>query len=93
MLPAQRTNFSTRQFTQPQLLAVLCLMRYEDWTFGETEVWFSEHSELRAQGEVALRTTRCGTNWRIGVKPGAARRSSRIVEKWSRISVTHFVTA
>jgi hypothetical protein len=27
VLPAQRTKFSKRQFTQPQLLAVLCLMR------------------------------------------------------------------
>lgn len=49
-LPAQRAKFSKRQFTQPQLLTVLCLMRYEDGTFGETEVWFSEHSELRAGG-------------------------------------------
>jgi hypothetical protein len=44
-LPAQRIKFSKRQFTQPQLLAVLYLMHYEDWTFGETEVWFSEHPE------------------------------------------------
>jgi hypothetical protein len=29
-LPAYRSKFSKRQFTQPQLLAVLCLMRYED---------------------------------------------------------------
>lgn len=47
VLPAQRTRFSKRQFTQPQLLAVLCLMRYEDWTFREAEVRLSEHSELR----------------------------------------------
>jgi hypothetical protein len=26
---------------------VLCLMRYEDWTFREAEVCLSEHSELR----------------------------------------------
>jgi hypothetical protein len=30
VLPAQRTKFSKRQYTQPQLLSVLCLMRYED---------------------------------------------------------------
>jgi hypothetical protein len=41
VLPAQRAKFSKRQLTQPQLLAVLCLMRYEDWTFREAEVWFS----------------------------------------------------
>ncbi len=32
---------------QPQLLAILCLMRYEDWTFREAEVRLSEHRELR----------------------------------------------
>ena len=41
VLPAQRTKFSKRQFTQPQLLAVLRLMRYEDWTFREAEVRLS----------------------------------------------------
>jgi hypothetical protein len=39
---------SKRQFTQPQLLAVLCLMRDEDWTFREAEVRLSEHSRLRS---------------------------------------------
>ena len=48
VLPAQRTKFSKRLFTQPQLLAVLCLMRYEDWTFREAEVRLSEHAELRS---------------------------------------------
>ena len=48
VLPAQRTKFSKRQFTQPQLLAVLCLMRYEDWTFREAEVRLGEHAELRS---------------------------------------------
>jgi IS5 family transposase len=48
VLPAQRTKFSKRRFTQPQLLAVLCLMRYEDWTFREAEVRLSEHAELRS---------------------------------------------
>src|SRR5882762_4652064 len=38
VLPPYRTRFSKHQFTQPQLLAVLCLMRYEDWTFREAEV-------------------------------------------------------
>lgn len=48
VLPAQQTKFSKRQFSQPQLLAVLCLMRYEDWTFREAEVRLGEHSELRS---------------------------------------------
>jgi hypothetical protein len=47
-LPRYRTAFSKHQFTQPQLLAVLCLMRYEDWTFREAEVRLSEHVELRS---------------------------------------------
>jgi DDE family transposase/transposase-like protein DUF772 len=46
-LPAYRSKFSKRQFTQPPLLAVLCLMRYEDWTFREAEVRLAEHRELR----------------------------------------------
>ena len=48
VLRLHRTKFSKRQFTQPQLLAVLCLMRYEDWTFREAEVRLSEHAELRS---------------------------------------------
>src|SRR6202043_3913100 len=39
---------SKHQFTQPQLLAILCLMCYEDWTFREAEVRLREHAELRA---------------------------------------------
>jgi hypothetical protein len=27
-LPAHRSKFSKRQFSQPQMLAILCLMRY-----------------------------------------------------------------
>lgn len=47
VLPRYRSRFSKRQFTQPQLLAILCLMRYEDWTFREAEVRLGEHRELR----------------------------------------------
>jgi IS5 family transposase len=46
-VPRYRTCFSKHQFSQPQLLAILCLMRYEDWTFREAEVRLSEHRELR----------------------------------------------
>src|SRR5712672_1271164 len=48
VLPRYRSRFSKHQFNQPQLLAVLCLMRYEDWTFREAEVRLGEHQELRA---------------------------------------------
>ena len=48
VLSDYRTKFSKRTFTQPQLLAVLCLMRYEDWTLRKTEVRLAEHGELRS---------------------------------------------
>jgi Transposase domain (DUF772)/Transposase DDE domain len=47
-VPAYRSKFSQHRFTQPQLLAILCLMCYEDWTFREAEVRLAEHGELRA---------------------------------------------
>src|SRR6202008_1776836 len=47
VLPRYRSRFSKHQFTQPQLMAILCLMRYEDWTFREAEVRLAEHRELR----------------------------------------------
>ena len=46
-VPRYRTAFSKQQFTQPQLLAILCLMRYEDWTYREAEVRLAEHTPLR----------------------------------------------
>jgi IS5 family transposase len=48
VLPDYRTKFSKRTFTQPQLLAVACLMRYEDWTLRKAEVRLAEHGELRS---------------------------------------------
>ena len=48
VLPSQRTKFSKRQFTRLQLISVLCLMRYEDWTFRKAEVGLSEHVELQS---------------------------------------------
>ncbi len=47
VLPNYRTKFSKHTFAQPQLLAVVCLMRYEDWTLRKTEVRLAEHGELR----------------------------------------------
>ena len=47
VLPRYRSRFSKRLFNQPQLLAILCLMRYEDWTFREAEVRLGQHRELR----------------------------------------------
>src|SRR5260370_29747805 len=53
VLPPYRTRFSKHQFTHPQLLAVLCLMRYADWTFREAEGRLRGHHELRAGLELA----------------------------------------
>ena len=47
VLPYYRSRFSKRTFTQPRLLAILCLMRYEDWTLRKAEVRLAEHGELR----------------------------------------------
>lgn len=47
VLPAYSHRFSPQRFTQPQLLAVLCLMRYEEWTFRAAEIRLAEHGELR----------------------------------------------
>lgn len=47
VMPSYRSKYSKHTFTQPQLLAILCLMRYEDWTFREAEVRLREHVELR----------------------------------------------
>ena len=45
--PALPKPFQQAPIHQPQLLAILCLMRYEDWTFREAEVRLGEHRELR----------------------------------------------
>lgn len=47
-VPAYKSKYSKRIFAQPQLLAVLCLMRYDDWTFREAKIRLAEHAELRA---------------------------------------------
>jgi hypothetical protein len=48
VLPSYRSKYSKHLFTQPALLAILCLMHSEDWTFCEVEVRLGEHQELRA---------------------------------------------
>src|SRR5580698_4913368 len=55
VLPRYRSRFSKHQFTQIQLLAIFCLMRYEDWTSREAEVRLGELCELRqALGQVSV---------------------------------------
>jgi hypothetical protein len=48
ILPSYHSRFSKYQFTPPQLVAILCLMRYQDWTFREAEIRLRENSDLRA---------------------------------------------
>lgn len=51
VLRAYRTRFSKHQFTQFQLLAIFCLIRYDDWTFCERDVRLNERRDLcRALG-------------------------------------------
>lgn len=45
VMPAYRNKYSKHTFTQPQLLVILCLMRCEDRTFRETELWLHEYLE------------------------------------------------
>ena len=56
-LPAYRSTCSKRRFQPPQLLAIRCLMRDEDWTFRDAEVRLTEHTERRA----ALGCSTCPT--------------------------------
>jgi hypothetical protein len=46
VLPTYRSKYSKHLFTQPSLLAIPCLLRYEDWTFREAEARLAEHQEL-----------------------------------------------
>jgi hypothetical protein len=48
VLPPYGSKYSKHTFTQPQLMTILCLMRFEDWTFREAEVRLAEHSDLKA---------------------------------------------
>lgn len=46
VLPPFGSRFPPHRFTQPQLLAVLCRMRFEGWTYGEACVRLAEHREM-----------------------------------------------
>src|SRR5215210_2660983 len=47
VVPPYGSKFSKHTFSQPQLMTILCLVRFEDWTFREAEVRLAEHSDLR----------------------------------------------
>ena len=48
VLPAYRSTCSQRRVQPPQLLAILCLMRDEDWTFRDATGRPAEHVAPRA---------------------------------------------
>jgi len=48
VLPRYRSTYAQQLLTQPALLAMLCLMRYEDWTLRAAEVRLGAQQELRA---------------------------------------------
>lgn len=82
VLPRYRAPRSKHVFTQPQLLAVLCLMRYDGWTFRDAEVRLAEHAELRR----VLRLTRVPdytTLWRFlaRVDPAVFERLLREIDR------------
>jgi hypothetical protein len=65
VVPAYRTPKSKHTFTQPQLLAVLCLMRFDRWTFRDAEVRLAEHAELRRALGLGRRVPDHTTLWRF----------------------------
>ena len=68
MVPPYRSKGSKHVFTQPQLLTILCLMRYEGWTFREIEEWLgTQHKILRilALKRVPDHSTLCRFQQRI----------------------------
>jgi hypothetical protein len=92
-LPAYRSKFSKRRFQQPQLLALLCLMRYEDWTFCEAQIRLAEHAELRTA--LGLRHVPDYTTvYRFLRRPGeaAVEQTLRAVVQWLVSQSDHQVT-
>lgn len=65
VVPAYRTPKSKHTFTQPQLLAVLCLMRFDGWTFRDAETRLAEHAELRRAVGLGARVPDYTTLWRF----------------------------
>jgi hypothetical protein len=47
-LPAYRRKFAQHHYTPPPLLAILCLLRDEEWTSREADVRRAEHAARRA---------------------------------------------
>jgi hypothetical protein len=47
ILPDFRSRFSKHIFMQPQLLAIICLMRSEDWSFRDAEFHLAKNQALR----------------------------------------------
>jgi hypothetical protein len=54
-----QTRFSKYLFAQPQFPAILCLMRYEGWTFREAKGRLCEHGEMRQHRVAASYGSHC----------------------------------
>jgi hypothetical protein len=74
----RRSKYSEKLYTQPQLLAILVLMRYEDWSLREAEARLSEHAELRRAlnlSTVPHYTVRCACFWEGCLRKTSPKRS------------------
>jgi len=63
VVPAYRTPKFKHVFTRSQLLAVLCLMRYDGWTCRDAEVPHAERAELRRALGLRTRVPNYTTLW------------------------------
>lgn len=69
-LPRARSKYSKHTCTQPGVLAILGVMRYEDWTQREAEVHLAQHQELRAAlGLVGAVGYQTGETVVLGARP------------------------
>jgi hypothetical protein len=67
VLAVYRTPFSKQRFTQPQLLAVLCLRNQYGWSLRATELELQRDREIRAA--LALREAPDHTTlWRFAAR-------------------------
>jgi len=84
-LAVYRTRFSKQRFTQPQLLAVLCLRGQYGWSLRATELALRRDREIRAA--LALREAPDHTTlYRFGrrLPPGELERALSAARAWSR---------
>jgi hypothetical protein len=85
VLPVYRTPFSKQRFTQPQLLAILCLRSQYGWSLRATELVLGRDREIRAA--LALREAPDHTTlYRFAgrLPPGELERALRAARAYAR---------